>query len=239
MKITTLLVFTFIAALVIFVVGMFLVTDYKVVRSSEKTTQEVVANETSNETVQQVFLKVSSCGDKKCEASERCDFATFTTGCVEDCSYTCPQKVIISSHVSDMRSMDEAFVCNDSTCTQMSNNDFLFKGSSAIKTFLVNIGELRSNGLTANFFCSDKADPAVRATRNGDVASGVMFNSYFTTDHLQTVELDGNQFGKNKADFFITLTPTSDFSGSPEFYCYLTFAGEEPLQQKLNIKVTQ
>jgi hypothetical protein len=238
MKITALLVLTFIAALVIFVVGMFLVTDYKAVKSSEKTAQEVVANETSNETAQ-VLPKVSSCGDKKCESFERCNFSTFTTGCVQDCSYTCPQKVIISSHVSDMSSMDAAFVCNDSTCTQMSNNNFLFKGSSAIKTFLVNVGELRSNRLTANFFCSDMADPAVRATRDGDVASGVMFSSYFTTDHLQNVELDGNQLGKNKADFYLTLTPTSDFSGSPEFYCYLTFTGEEPLQQKLNIKVTQ
>lgn len=167
---------------------------------------EDVFNTTLN-TCQHKPIK-NCCGNKICELNERdCNFQTYQTNCVSDCKLNCPAHILIQkSHSTENRNDEFSYVCADSNCKQTGENKFELTDISAIKTTLINNGELISGLISSNFYCYRRENTANKVTTDNSNLFGVVFRDYFdndkTKDNIQiNSRITGNNFATYTMEF--------------------------------------
>ena len=136
------------------------------------------------------------CGDRTCDANERCDQAKHKTVCPEDCPRECPGELALSN-----------LECSGK-CIK-SEDKYIVDGDTKFTLQVQNIGELSINDVTSIFRCTKENGNIFVSTTTAKTKSGVSFKDYFNNEEKK-ISLTGIPYGKDKAKYTLEIT------GNPE-----------------------
>ena len=217
-----------IGAVVIFAIGLGLSGLIKAPAPNE---EEAVGP--SEEQEQPEFVPpASACGNGVCDAGERCDEETSRTVCFEDCGYTCPAKLVISSQTGATETQLNSYYCGSGECRQTDENDFIVTGDATISTKIINIGERGSDRVSSSFACDLISNTtAKKANFDGEEAFGVVFRDYFTNELEDVSSIKSRQVGNNSVEYSLDFGFTSQAQNG-EYACLLSVRSTGLLNQQ-------
>ncbi len=159
------------------------------------------------------------CGNDKCEAGERCDYATYKTVCAEDCALTCPAH-LIANKPGDETQTENTYVCGSSvTCELTGENSFKISGvgKTTITTTVTNMGERASDVIDSKFYCDYGFG---QAKFDSEKVNGIEFWDYFETKEQDKFEtLNALQSGSNSVGYILDIDMANKINTRADVTC--------------------
>lgn len=181
------------------------------------------------------------CGNRVCELNERdCNFETYQTNCISDCKLNCPAHLLVQKTNTNENANDVySYVCADSNCKETGPNKFEITKKSAIKTTIVNNGELTSNLVSSSFYCFRTGNPTNPVTSDGLESFGIAFRDYFNNDRLQdTAQVNSRITGNNFVVYSMDFDSTNLQIDKTDVTCTLTISDSlDKLNNAQNINI--
>ena len=167
------------------------------------------------------------CGNNICELNERdCNLQTYQTNCVQDCKLNCPAHIVIQKTNTNENKNDlYSYVCADSNCNQIGDTTYQMRQKSALKTILINNGEVTSNLISSSFHCYRTGNPTNPVTTDRQESFGITFRDYFNNDVLQdTTRINSRVTGNNFAPYTMEFDSTSLQIDKTDVTCKVTLS---------------
>jgi|GEM_PF-5232986 len=206
LKLSPMLLLAIIAA-VIFAVGLGLAGLVKAPESIDEQPSDTVPDGTGEQP--EFSPPVGACGNSVCDVGERCNEETSRTACTDDCGFSCPAKLLISSQPNPTETQLSTYYCGSGACRQTDDNDFIITGDATIRTRVTNIGERGSDRVSSDFACDLISNmTSLKANNDGEDVIGVVIRDYFTDNQETVSSIKSRQAGNNFAEYMLEMNFT-------------------------------